>query len=682
MSYLDLPRLHFTGKFLANPSTVNNTPNNFDPKNDFPTAARIADGLDKSNNIELFWNPNGDGTFGLVECTVVKVTYANGTEETSPEKDPIIGAAVASNAGGPGAMAKIVDLDPMQQNVSEIWGMSVLVRTPGAGSIGGAFAEAPYAGIWLQAKAVPPGDIAGCGVYQSTLNDVAIETDPSRPSRFLTELHASSPDVLSMNFVVHAHNSQPRMYLVSKATTEEMVSKDVPQVVIDKMAPIMAYRQHPSDPAGQIPTLSYFEKLLTAFIGADALAKYCDAIVSATEQPYQAPTPFEFAHGGVVGTIGPHADEEPVYFTPVRMMTPPKRAPAARLYLSTCFFAPFRVDRCHDGDVITLNLGNSLPTKSPGGDFDADKLGTLRLCWFELAASETPSTGNASLLPGDIDYRDTHNFYALGSGIVRFPIGAAYTSKPLGLVRVDDSGNVAEILLHENPQGYYLRADRSVYRMNPGCPTKGPSIGDTATIDFYVRQFGAPKAGETITVALLSPDEAQTYTNSTPGTGGSAGVVNLSVPQSALEIVHDTVVTDGQGKAQVTIQAHNPGNPRAYVDGQIYLLRYGLTSAEDDYVQGPDDLISVQIYQDQPDGSRVTWDGCVRDVLAQYGKLYPVMSRFGLGDYVSVKRNRAKIRAVLAKDMVDTLHMPVTRDMSTSRTEMILKWFDNGMPER
>ncbi len=31
MSYLDVPRLHFTGKFQADPSTVNNNDANFDP---------------------------------------------------------------------------------------------------------------------------------------------------------------------------------------------------------------------------------------------------------------------------------------------------------------------------------------------------------------------------------------------------------------------------------------------------------------------------------------------------------------------------------------------------------------------------------------------------------------------------------------------------------------------------
>ena len=64
MSYLDLPRLSFSGQFFADPSTVNNTPNNYNANHTFPTDATIADGLftpiDKSppssynnNNIDL-----------------------------------------------------------------------------------------------------------------------------------------------------------------------------------------------------------------------------------------------------------------------------------------------------------------------------------------------------------------------------------------------------------------------------------------------------------------------------------------------------------------------------------------------------------------------------------------------------------------------------------------------------
>ena len=54
MSYLDIPKLHFAGTFRAAPSTVNNSPNNYDP-------AHIISKSDKA------WNPSGNDTFTITE---------------------------------------------------------------------------------------------------------------------------------------------------------------------------------------------------------------------------------------------------------------------------------------------------------------------------------------------------------------------------------------------------------------------------------------------------------------------------------------------------------------------------------------------------------------------------------------------------------------------------------------
>ncbi len=76
-----------------------------------------------------------------------------------------------------------------------------------------------------------------------------------------------------------------------------------------------------------------------------------------------------------------------------------------------------------------------------------------------------------------------------------------------------------------------------------------------------------------------------------------------------------------------------------------------------------------------------TWSNCKQETLLQYGKLYPIMGRFGLGDYRSVVENSAAIRIALALPVEDALHMPVIRDMSIMNTNAILQWIDNGTPE-
>ena len=59
MSYLSSPRLHFSGTFRADPSTLNNTPDNFNSNNNFPPN----NGSEVSNNLQLYWNPNGTAAF-------------------------------------------------------------------------------------------------------------------------------------------------------------------------------------------------------------------------------------------------------------------------------------------------------------------------------------------------------------------------------------------------------------------------------------------------------------------------------------------------------------------------------------------------------------------------------------------------------------------------------------------
>jgi hypothetical protein len=94
MSYLDVPRLHFTGTFMANPSTINNDPNNYQP---------VTDPI----NLDLSWNPYGSHAW-TINATVQSFVDTNGQLHTSG--DPLIGAAFESYM--PQYLpTKLVDLD-------------------------------------------------------------------------------------------------------------------------------------------------------------------------------------------------------------------------------------------------------------------------------------------------------------------------------------------------------------------------------------------------------------------------------------------------------------------------------------------------------------------------------------------------------------------------------------------
>ena len=104
-SYLSRPRIHFSGSFRADVSTVNNAPENY------------RDGANVTGN--LSWNPLGSGEFRLFDTNVTSVVYINGTQSTS---DPIVGLPIFNSdilTSG-----KLVDLDVDAQLIKgEVWGM-------------------------------------------------------------------------------------------------------------------------------------------------------------------------------------------------------------------------------------------------------------------------------------------------------------------------------------------------------------------------------------------------------------------------------------------------------------------------------------------------------------------------------------------------------------------------------
>lgn len=184
MSYLDVPRLHFSGIFIANPSTINNTPQNFDP-----TVA-----ITPQNEA---WNPNGNHAWKL-SCQVRTAVDTSGSVKSL---DPIIGSVVRS-IDQP-VVAKLVDLDTEQQMVSQIWGMKVKVAVSDTEFFIGDFQVVCFNDIFFR---VPQGQPDGMfsAYYQSVLNNVTWSSKISSP--FLKQLQKASPNTLSIKFVVDGYN--------------------------------------------------------------------------------------------------------------------------------------------------------------------------------------------------------------------------------------------------------------------------------------------------------------------------------------------------------------------------------------------------------------------------------------------------------------------------------------------
>lgn len=661
MSYFDLPRVHFGGQFQASPSTLNNTPNNY------------AEANWTREKTELYWAPDGDGIFDLFECTVTSVV----TSDPGTPVDPLQGLPVI--AAYTKAPPKIVDLDPMQQNVSELWGMLMQFGDPGGAFVRGVFEPISFNGIWgvAQGLEAPHSSASGSAVFQTMLTSLVWNAGGST---VLEALQAASPDRLSLNMVVKSHNNIPDTYLFDDATYAAMGQSpnDVPSEVIDQLRVLSRYRMMSDDTAGLLPTSAYVTYQLRQLLGEQVAKQYIDTVLAVTRQPYsetgsRMPTDFNF--GQIVGSLGPAAADEPTYVVPARTLAPPATTNDKTGVLTPqgpCWWAQAKLHRNADGTGrLTLNLGNSLPVEFPGTTIWAKQLGTL-----SLAYESPPGSGTYVTLAESIDYGDAGGLMTHRAGVVDIDLTAEQASAVASAPLVLRGTEAQAILLQENPEGLSARADQFVFRMNPGMPG-----GDSAQVDVHVRKFGevAGTEGLQVELAKMSPKTAANYTVNTLGTSGTKGIENLSVPEGALEIGGSPApVRDGVASFQLT--AADPGNPRGYLDGNVYFARYSLTPGVPGYFQDPNDIVSAQVYEHTTLDGPPTWTGGISTILSQFGRLYPIMAAFDLGDYDTVVRNATAIRGVLARDIADPLHMPVTRDLSESRRALVLAWIDAGTP--
>ena len=573
MSYLNVPRLCFAGIFSAAPSTVNNTPQNYDPSvNITPQNAG--------------WNPGGTGYWQFIGCTVQAVYYADGTVCTSPMQDPIVGATFGS--ANQGSSGKIVDLDPEQQMVSEIWGQKVQLGITGQpNSVEGKYDIAAFTDIWIRAVGNTSGSDAPMGAsYQSSITSP--HWSDSISSRFLKELKETSPDKLSIKFNLDGINM-----------------------------------------ASGTPT---------------------------------------FTQGRIVGTIGPAFEDEPNHLVVGRLLrsaptvsTDPNNIPSTLLTPpgKPIFFTPCKVE--HDLKKVIVDVGNSISTTTPGGPMNIDGLGKLAL------AALLP--GGAVEILGDINYQAS-DWYTTTAGIVQFNLNdselKSVEANPLAVVRVKDSGE-KEILIQENSIGAFVRANKFVFRMEPG---------ETTEVHLYATVYGKPAAYQLIT---LVQDTASVNNMQSPPNPDS---IPIGTPQSALQMPA-TVTTDALGHASFKLTASDPGNPRQFIDGQVYGVRYIWGEQEPpDYNHDPTSFISVLVHDSYTYEDPPTWTTNVEPILGQYAKLYPYMTDnvVNLGNYKDVVSQKEAIKRVLSIPKDDPGYMQVTRDMSRDKLQMILKWLDNPIP--
>jgi hypothetical protein len=124
VSYLNPLRLHFSGSFEAAVSTVNDDPVHYDSARFKPSYAEPQSGT-TPDELNGWFNPDGSGDWKLHSCAVTAAFLADGGP--APRIDSVLGCLVAD--ADLRTAAKLVDLDPQQQLVSEIFGLELRIVT-------------------------------------------------------------------------------------------------------------------------------------------------------------------------------------------------------------------------------------------------------------------------------------------------------------------------------------------------------------------------------------------------------------------------------------------------------------------------------------------------------------------------------------------------------------------------
>lgn len=378
-----------------------------------------------------------------------------------------------------------------------------------------------------------------------------------------------------------------------------------------------------------------------------------------------------FTLGRVVGAVGPGKADRPHRFVLGRRFAPADQSATAE---GVSFFDGL-VDR--PARRVTVDLGNALPIEDPDGT--TANIGPLALA--VLRTSDQPDgspgvqegdalAGGDLILLGPVEY-ETREWLSRTAGIVDLPLddvaAELVADHPLALVAQD--GDNTRVVIRETFGGLVARADEMVLRVDAR-----DDEPVSVTVGCYAAQWGKPLASATIATELVPP---------LPGQGGGprndpdppqAAIPDIGTPPAAVE-VPTSVVTDADGRAELTLTVRDPGHPRVYLDGQVYLVGYQLDGQAGTQQHGFD-LIVLHVREAVLPPPRTTWVDDIQPVFVQYGNLYPIMSRrlVDLADYDAVRENAAIIELAFSRPVRDPNHMPVTRELSEARRATILTW--------
>lgn len=641
MSYLDPPRFSFSGRFVATPSTINNSTPNYDTGATYNTNPPSA-----TNVNSVSWNPAGWAFFSIPTATVNGAYAQLGTPITSG--DPIIGATLVSVASAssvpppPPQQGRLVDLDPDQQNVSLIVGMQLQLSIDGTVVLTGTMAPATIIDLWGRVQSGSAQGINSAGaMYQSVLQNVSWPGLAAAKSQFLNALYAASPNTLSIKFNVDAYNGVPQS---ADFNSGRIVGTIGPYGEIGTGVPepmhVLAQRRMWGGAPSVDPNLS---------TGLN-------------------PAPFQTKDNGYL-TID-LGNSIPTASTPDGL---------AGNFLDLGPVCPVIGTDVLDA-LFTTGAGFAANYTTFAGIYDID-LGSTSpanvVCALQIGPSSAPAATMTAM-----------------------QASAAKRGAPVTIEATEPAASGAMIALAENTGGQFASFDFNALRLANGAPPwsdaalTGTEITANAEVPFYATVFGEPAASQTFNVQTAfaqngsAPDPA--YVGNAPAASITPSPTSVTPPASGPTPNIATISTDANGCGTFSITANDlsqtdldtaTDNWREGLPSQIYLYTHDWNM---NTLGGPTQPggqpLTCLVFVNTPGPAQPTWTNDVGPIFTQYAKIYPGMKQvLDLSDYGTVVDNIATFRTVMNVPMSDPRHMPVTRDLSPAQLATINAWFANPL---
>ncbi|HEX7312571.1 MAG TPA: hypothetical protein VF297_01550 [Pyrinomonadaceae bacterium] len=626
------PRMHFSGQFWTNPSTINNATENYnldEVYNNEPPS--------DTNPNSVWWNKSGQAFFKITSGTVNSAFGKDGSMLPAGG-DSILGAQIVSviapPPGSPGGNqtpqhGRLVDLDPDQQARSMIVGLRLQITIPSEPgvSLSGTIRPMCIIDLWGRVIGGSGSGIASAGaMYQSVLDDVQWQGIDKTKSAFLKQLYAASPRALSFKMNVDGYNGnvQSDQFAFGR--------------VVGTIGPYVS-----GEPA-------HFLAARRVFTGAEAVAKDFPQ----GNSPMNA-APFQIKGTKLVIDLGNSVPTTAV-----------NAGPFMNLGTVSAVIDPMGAKQVVTPPLFTSPAQFATQYKLTAGVFELD-LGAnaSKLQNKPLGIQIAPPSATSGAADG---------------------LPAVQMKTGIDVSQIDVPGASAagtKVALAEWQNGLFVDVDFNALRLQKGAPAWGPNaltgteITSNAQIPLVATRFGQPASGLSVKVSLT--------TNQYQFRNDQGQFYNINnAPLSAISAPPQPLVTDANGRVAIPfstngLSAAQRQQRRADIDGQLYYFTH-------DYSMDGLQPISLLVFEDSPYVANPTWWDNVYPIFLQYARLYPAMrDLIDLSDYATVTNTAfgipAKIQMVFGLPMSHPGYMPVTRDLSLLNLEMIMRWFANGMPE-